>query len=280
MNKPKTKNGMNAWFRAVIWMGFIALMLITASRVMADSIIVYQGLDTNAHVGSTLTSSNAAQASYFAAASPLGAYSLITFESAPLGNFTTLGLGSGVTLTLTNTNALASHSPGINNSTNEPSLGFNTTPGGAKFFRFATNYINNNASTAADATFSFSTPVNSFGAYITGLSGGGDTVTLDFTNGLSETFNLALSNTSSCNPSCAEFFGFTDAGSSVSSIDLNMAYTNKTGQDGFAYFAGVDDVQFTAVPEPGTLALLGTGFLSIGLLCKFKAMNASGRSSS
>jgi hypothetical protein len=184
-------------------LGFILLGLMTGSSLMADNVQVYNGLDPNVNVGSTLTSSNTAQGNYFTAASPLGTYNLITFESAPLGNFTSLNLGGGVMLALSNANTQISHSPGINNSTNEPGLGFNTTPGGANFLRFATKYINNGTSTAADATFSFATPINSFGGYFTGLSGGGDTVTLNFTNGLSETFNLALSNTPSCNPACA-----------------------------------------------------------------------------
>jgi hypothetical protein len=247
-------------------LGFILLGLMTGSSLMADNVQVYQGLDPDVTVGSTLTSSNTAQGNYFTAASPLGAYHLITFESAPLGNFTSLNLGGGVTLALSNANTLAFHSPGINNSTNEPYFGFNTTPGGANFLRFVTNYIKTGASTTADATFSFATPVNSFGGYFTGLAGGGDTVTLNFTNGLSETFNLALSNTPSCNPACAEFFGFTDSGSQVSSIDLSMAYTNITGPDGFAYFIGVDDVQYTSTPEPSTLTLLGSGLLAVGRL--------------
>ena len=272
----KIKSGTNAWFWAVTRIGFVALMLMSTLRLMADSVITYEGIDQNVTTGSILTISNAAQASYFAAASPMGAYNLITFENAPLGNFTTLGLGNGVTLTLTNANSLTFHQPGINNSTNEPSLGFNTTPGGAKFFRFVTNYIDNGTSTAADATFSFANPVNSFGGYFTGLGGGGDTVTLNFTNGLAETFNLALLNAPSCNPSCAEFFGFTDAGSAISSIDLNMAFKNTSGINNFAYFIGVDDVQFT-VPEPGTLALLVTGLLGIGLISRFRAMNGSRR---
>jgi len=247
-------------------LGFILLGLMTGSSLMADNVQVYQGLDPNVTVGSTLTSSNTAQGNYFTAASPLGTYNLITFESAPLGNFTSLNLGGGVMLTLSNANTFASTGAGISKDTTQPGLGFNTTPGGANFFRFVTKGIKTGASTTADATFSFAAPVNSFGGYFTGLGGGGDTVTLNFTNGLSEIFNLALSNTSSCSPSCAEFFGFTDSGSQVSSIDLSMAYANITGPDNLAYFIGVDDVQYTSTPEPSTLTLLGSGLLAVGRL--------------
>jgi hypothetical protein len=66
-------------------------------------------------------------------------------------------------LTLSNANAFASTGARISKDTANPGLGFHTTPGGANFFRFVTKGINNGASTTANATFSFATPVNSFG---------------------------------------------------------------------------------------------------------------------
>ena len=48
----------------------------------------------------------------------------------------------------------------------------------------------------------------------------------------------------------AKFYGFTDAGKSISSVNLTMSGALTT--DVFS----VDDLRFTIVPEPGTLALV------------------------
>ena len=236
---------------------FVFCAFAVSPGAFASTITSYTGIDSNVGPASTLANSNAAHAAFTTASAPLGVSDLITFESAPLGNFTSLALGSGATLTLSNTLAGTFDNPGITNAT-DAFLGFNTTAGGAKFFRMATNFIGHGATTNATATFSFVSPIDAFGGYFTGLGGGGDTVSLNFVDGSSETLNL--SDTSACNnPSCAEFFGFTDAGAQISSIVLNMAYTNQESSGTFGYFIGVDDVQFSTVPEPASLLLFGSG---------------------
>ncbi len=65
---------------------------------------------------------------------------------------------------------------------------------------------------------------------------------------------------------CAQFFGFTDTGHSISSLTLTAEYTNQispTAPD-YYYAIGVDEVQVAFVPEPSSLALVGLAVLSCG----------------
>ena len=97
--------------------------------------------------------------------------------------------------------------------------GFNTTLGGSNYVQVYGGAL----------TFSFSTGVDAFGAFLTGVQLAGETIT--FSDGQKET--LALPNLGSG----VEFFGFTDAGASISSISINV-------EDDII---GFDDVTF-AVP--------------------------------
>ena len=113
-----------------------------------------------------------------------------------------------------------------------------------------------NSGANADATFSFASPIDSFGAYITGTETDlpGD-ITVNFTDGSIET--LALTKTP--DGGGVLYFGFTDAGASISSVTFTEGPTGSSRD-----IWGIDDVTFGAtVPEPGSILLFGTGLAGL-----------------
>lgn len=118
--------------------------------------------------------------------------------------------------------------------------GDNTTPGGEVFA-----YSN---SANALLTFNFDNPVNAFGAYFGGLQTGSNS--LDFGG------NSAAINTTQ-NGGFA-FVGFYDPNNTYSSVTVNIPFD----------LISVDDVRYgfvqSAIPEPGTWAMMILGFGLIG----------------
>lgn len=195
-----------------------------AGRAKADVPTTYLGADNDVSSLSQMTNSVAAETAFAAAAPGLNT---ITFES---------GVPSGVSI---------SGGSITNNSTCGALCGFNTTPGGQFFYLLF----------GGTATFSFTTPIDAFGMYITGLQT--DLVsqeTLTFSNGSTETID-----TPTAIDGGGAFMGFTDIGASIVSVSY------KASGD----IVALDDAQYgnvAAVPEPSSLLLLGTVLLALGMV--------------
>ena len=204
----------------------------------------YSGFDSGSGSTATNTNSDAAALAFDTAT---GSLPIVTFESAPLGAFSSLVVAPGVTLTGSD---FSSSNQSIINTTlcTNALCGYNITPAGSQW---------------ADAfggtlTFTFSTPISAFGAYFTGVQIGG--ISLSFFDGSSQ--SIAIPNGGSGGTA---FVGFTDSSASISSVTVNALND----------IIGVDDVRYgggTSVPEPGSILLLRSGLLGAAGMLRRKLM--------
>ena len=210
----------------------LATTLAAACLSVQATPVVYSASDNSVSSLAQMVNSSAKAAAFDAVA---GAISLIDFESPLPANVTITG---GTT---------------TNNSGCGALCGFNTTPGGA-FFRSVFG---------GAVTFSFTTPVDSFGFYVNGLQT--DLVpqqTIVYTDGSSVTYTL---NMPPATGGGGAFFGFIDFGNQISSVTFNA--TNDV--------LGFDDLRFgnaehnpNSVPEPGAFGLFGVGLLGLWIAAK------------
>jgi hypothetical protein len=210
--------------RHFLFAAAIVFALGTAERAHA-AVVTFTGADNSVSSLAQMTNSVAAAGSFDAAAPGL---SIITFDSAPPSGVSVSG---GSITSVSGCGALC---------------GFNTTPGGSNFYSVD----------GGTATFTFSSAINAFGMYVTGLQT--DSVpqeTLTFTDGSSQTINTPTSTGGG-----GAFIGFTDLGKLISSVSYNATDD----------IVALDDVKFgsvtTAVPEASTWAMMILGFAGIGFV--------------
>lgn len=217
----------------------IAALGLTAALSQAGTITTFSGSDVGAGPTDPRPNSDAAAASFDAAASSLGSEQVITFESSPVGAFSNLQVAPGVSLTGISFNMQNQAILSAPFNTPAALYGYNTTSGGSNFVFL----------TGGSVTFTFATPTEAFGAYISGVSFDGDSMT--FNDGTAESIPIP-------DPSQSlggiDFVGFTDT-TAVTSVTINGAFD----------LIGVDDVRYlsaAAVPEPAGLRLCAFSVLA------------------
>ena len=194
----------------------------------------YTGFDLGSGSTATNTNSDAAALAFDTAT---GFLPKITFESSPLGPFSSLVVAPGVTLT--GSDIGGSNQTIINTTLCTNALcGYNITLGGSQW---ASLY-------GGSVTFTFTTPISAFGAYFTGVQVPG--INISFFDGSSQSVPIP----GDYNNGGTAFVGFTDTAANISSVTIV----------GLNDIIGVDDVRYGGTtPEPGTLVMFGSGILGL-----------------
>lgn len=210
----------------------LVLLAVVPAWSAADPIVFSAG-DPGASSTDPRPNADAAALAFTTAAGALGSVGPITFESSPTGAFANLPAAPGVSINGSDINGnnqtiLDSPHPAIP----EPLFGYNSTAGGNHFVSLF----------GGDLVFTFAKPIQAFGAYLTGVQFGGQSITFD--DGTSQTVPIP-----NVPAGGVLFVGFTDAGRAITSLTINAAGDT----------IGVDDVRIVLAetPEPASLALFG-----------------------
>jgi hypothetical protein len=238
--------------------GMVCLGMGFSVHAASAAITTYQATDTGVMDGSAYPNSDA-EAVLFdlgSAALPGINASPITFENVAVGTPSPINLGGGVSVSFVTApeGSYGVDCPvGITNDSLNPDNGFNTTTAGANFLRIATT-----AATVpvADAIFTFSTPIVSFGAFITSLD---DSTSNNFAYQFNDGSAQSIRFFGPSDAHNAQFLGFTDTAGGITSVTIQDSNPTE-----YYYAIGIDDIHYaTAVPEPASLGILAVGGLAL-----------------
>jgi hypothetical protein len=167
---------------------------------------------------------------------------LNSLENLSAGNATTIVVDPVLTFQFVN------HATGfqtIRGADYDSTNGYNTTVGGNKWALI----FPENSSVATQLDFLFSTPIQAWGTYHTGLGSVTASVSVEFDDGMGNSFPLTGSGSGG-----AGFFGFTDSGRAISKVSW-IVRPNPTSADAI----GIDDTRYVLIPEPTSAGLLTGG---------------------
>jgi len=205
----------------------VALMAVPSLAPASPSGFPIYGIDPGAGPGDPRPNSDAAASSFAGFAGTLGSVLTIDFEDLALGDFTALEVYPGVTAELSGT---TSDGGIVVDEASPATLGYNTTAGGTKHVGVWPIFDIGTCS----LRFTFDTPIQAFGTYVTGLGTANGNLFVQYVYGGSQ--SIAVQG----DPSGGVlYFGFVEPGAAIASVTLALEDVIDT-RDIF----GVDDVSF------------------------------------
>lgn len=245
---------MNRW--VVASLVFLAPCL--SANAARAGVVTHLGSDPGAGPGQAAPAAAAAAAAFSTEA---GTLSAITFEAAPRGDFSSLGVAPGVTVTLAGTDAAPppGFQYGIASDHPDAKIGYNVTSGGSQFLRFTPLLGVGTAS----LTFHFTSAIDAIGLTITGLGLSSGPLYAIF--GPGPDGERALSGDATGG---RIFLGLTGLNAGITDFRLELRGVAATSRDVFA----VDDVLYRSqvvaatVPEPATWIPALVGLAAVAAL--------------